>query len=80
MAAEAAVWPRVAERDLKAVRNNVFGLEPLGRFSPYAIAFRYRTLDPDVLPDPPTRNDILGWLDELVKAKAAVAAAIVTET
>ncbi len=80
MAAEATLWLRVAERDLKAVRNNVFGPEPLGRFSPYAIAFRYPTLDPDVLPDPPTRNDILGWLDELVKAKAAVAAAIVTET
>lgn len=132
MAAEATLWLRVAERDLKAVRNNIFGpeptteiaayhcqqaaekmvkavlvsagidpprwhniddlidllpsdhllkleLEPLGRFSPYAIAFRYPTLDPDVLPDSPTHNDILGWLDELVKAKAAVAAAFVTE-
>lgn len=49
-------------------------LEPLGRFSPYAIAFRYPTLDPDVLPDPPTKSEILSWLDDLQQAKAAIAA------
>ena len=106
MADEAVAWLQLAEEDLKAVRNNVFGPEPtakiaayhcqqaaekmvkavlisagvdpphwhniddlidllpeghrlrpqpepLGRFSPYAIAFRYPVLDPDVLPDEP---------------------------
>lgn len=51
-------------------------LEPLGRFSPYAIAFRYPALDPDVLPDEPARDEILAWLRELDSARVAIAEVI----
>ena len=124
MADEAAAWLQLAEEDLKAVRNNVFGpepaakiaayhcqqaaekmvkavlisagvdpphwhnidnlidllpeghrlrpqLEPLGRFSPYAIAFRYPVLDPDVLPYDPARDEILTWLGKFDRAREA---------
>ncbi len=129
MAAEAVGWLQIAERDLKAVRNNVFGpeptteiaafhcqqaaekmfkavlvsagidpprrhniddlidllpadhplkteLEPLGRFSPYAIAYRYPVQDPDILPEQPTRNEIVAWLEELDQARAGIAALV----
>lgn len=48
-------------------------LRPLGQLTPYAIAYRYPMPDPDVLPEVPTPADILGWLGELEKAKAAIA-------
>jgi hypothetical protein len=35
-------------------------LEPLGRFTAYAVAFRYPGEDLD--PSPPERNDITGWI------------------
>ena len=129
MGNEAVRWLAVAERDLKAVRNNLYGPEPttevaayhcqqaaeklvkaalvaigidpprwhniddlvdllpgqhalrealvpLGRLTPYAIAYRYPMPDPDVLPDIPTPGEITEWLDDLERAKAAVSAAI----
>jgi hypothetical protein len=38
-------------------------LEPLGRFAPYAVAFRYPGEDLD--PSPPERNDITDWITEI---------------
>ncbi len=35
MAAEATLWLRVAERDLKAVRNNVYGPDPTTEITVY---------------------------------------------
>lgn len=38
MAAEATLWLRVAERDLKAVRNNIFGPEPTTEIAAYQLS------------------------------------------
>ncbi len=129
MGNEAVRWLVVAERDLKAVRNNLLGPEPtteiaayhcqqaaekvvkaaliaagidpprwhniddlvdllpsehelrgalvpLGRFTPYAIAYRYPVADPDVLPDVPAPDEVTAWLEELERVKTEVAAAI----
>jgi hypothetical protein len=47
-------------------------LAPLGRFTPYAVAFR----DPgeDLDPSPPERTDITGWITEIDTAIGAAAA------
>jgi predicted nucleotidyltransferase/HEPN domain-containing protein len=50
-------------------------LAPLGRLTPYAVAYRYPMPDPDIAPDIPPPEDIMQWLDDLQRAKAAVAAA-----
>jgi hypothetical protein len=47
-------------------------LEPLGRFTPYAVAFRYPGEDLD--PSPPERNDIIGWITEIGTALGAATA------
>jgi hypothetical protein len=36
---------------------------PLGRFTPYAVAFRYPGEDVD--PGAPERNEISGWIAEI---------------
>lgn len=125
MADEARHWLEIANRDLKAVRNNVLGpdpttevaayhcqqaaekivkaaliaegidpprwhniddlvdllpsghrlvdsLRPLGQFTPYGIAFRYPALDPDVLPNPPAKEEVLQWLGVLETVIATV--------
>jgi HEPN domain-containing protein len=51
-------------------------LAPLGRLTPYAIAYRYPMPDPNVLPDIPTPAEISEWLDDLERARASVCAAI----
>lgn len=126
---EARRWLAIVERDIRAVRNNLFGpeptteiaayhcqqaaeklvkaaliaagidpprshdidhlldllpsehglrvvLTPLGRFTPYAVAYRYPVPDPYVLPDCPTPAEVSAWLDELERVKSQVAAAI----
>jgi HEPN domain-containing protein len=50
-------------------------LAPLGRLTPYAVAYRYPMPDPDIAPDIPTPEDVMQWLDDLQRAKAAVATA-----
>ncbi|TMJ44133.1 MAG: HEPN domain-containing protein [Alphaproteobacteria bacterium] len=45
-------------------------LEPLGRFTPYAVPFRYPGEDLD--PSPPERNDITGWITEIDTAIGVV--------
>jgi HEPN domain-containing protein len=47
-------------------------LEPLGRFTPYAIAFRYPGEDLD--PSPPERDDITAWIAEIDTVLGAAAA------
>jgi HEPN domain-containing protein len=47
-------------------------LEPLGRFTPYAVAFRYPGEDLD--PSPPERDDITGWIAEIETAIGAALA------
>ncbi len=47
-------------------------LAPLGRFTPYAVAFRYPGEDLD--PSPPERNEITGWITEIDTAIGAAAA------
>jgi HEPN domain-containing protein len=49
-------------------------LRTLGRFTPYAIAFRYPGEDID--PSPPSRDDLLIWIGEVDAAIKATAAAI----
>lgn len=48
-------------------------LARLGRLTPYAVAYRYPMPDPDIAPDIPTPEDITQWLDDLQRAKSAVA-------
>jgi hypothetical protein len=38
-----------------------------------AVAYRYPMPDPDIAPEIPTPEDIMRWLDDLQRAKAAVA-------
>jgi hypothetical protein len=51
-------------------------LAPLGRLTPYAIAYRYPMPDPDIAPDIPTPAEISEWLDDLERARSAVSAAV----
>ena len=51
-------------------------LRPLGRFTPYAIAFRYPIQDPDAIPEPPDGEEVLEWLEEIEEAIEVVAGAI----
>ena len=46
-------------------------LEDLGRFTPYAVAFRYPGEDLD--PSPPSRDDLTGWMAEIETAIRAAA-------
>ena len=51
-------------------------LAPLSRLTPFAVAYRYPMPDPDIAPDIPPPEDIMQWLDDLQRAKAAVADAV----
>jgi hypothetical protein len=49
-------------------------LAPLGRFTPYAVAFRYPGEDAD--PGPPEREEVSDWIKEIGTVMRAVAAEI----
>jgi HEPN domain-containing protein len=49
-------------------------LAPLGRFTPYAVAFRYPGEDAD--PGPPEREEVSDWIAEIDTVMRAVAAEI----
>jgi len=49
-------------------------LAPLGRFTPYAVAFRYPGEDAD--PGPPGREEVIDWIAEIDTVMGAVAAEI----
>ena len=61
---------------LPAGHGFVAMLRSLGRFTPYAIAYRYPAPDPEVFPDLPAREDILSWLGELEETIKSIAPAI----